>query len=458
MPTRRELLSAGTGAALALPAANWAEGVTDGPRPRLPDLGFLRNDPLVDADRARFFMDQLGVDALVVTHPSNVCYLTNHWPQLDRMGFRNSMMAVFPRDPARPVALIMHAFSYYYTHSPEDAFSNRQVYPYTSAVDSGIDVERAEEEPAANSGDGFRIVDEALIRPRELQRRRSMQSAQSPAPSPSWALARALNALGLEKANLGIDAPVLDDVLRRREMGEKIIPAENVLRRIRFVKSPTEIRLMRLAAQANVEAAMAVVQRARKLGSTRALRAEFLSEAARRGNHGVFVVINGTSSELVDEPIKDGMAFLLDCVSHCRFYHGDFGRTVFIGEPHARMQRGCEAIATAWREIQEQLRPGLRFADVTRIGRECIRRQGLDLNVAFRPHSVGLFHTDHPQPGILGPRVPDELVIEENMILSVDCPILEAGIGGTAHLEDLMLIRASGNEAIHEVPPSVLMV
>ena len=118
MPTRRELLSAGTGAALALPAANWAEGVTDGPRPRLPDLGFLRNDPLVDADRARFFMDQLGVDALVVTHPSNVCYLTNHWPQLDRMGFRNSMMAVFPRDPARPVALIMHAFSYYYTHSP----------------------------------------------------------------------------------------------------------------------------------------------------------------------------------------------------------------------------------------------------------------------------------------------------------------------------------------------------
>lgn len=53
--------------------------------------------------------------------------------------------------------------------------------------------------------------------------------------------------------------------------------------------------------------------------------------------------------------------------------------------------------AIAWQDIREQLRAGLRFADVTRIGRESIRKQGLDLVVSFRPHSVGPFHTDHPK-------------------------------------------------------------
>lgn len=49
-------------------------------------------------------------------------------------------------------------------------------------------------------------------------------------------------------------------------------------------------------------------------------------------------------------------------------------------------------------------------------------------------------------------------MLEENRILSVDCPILEAGMGGTAHLEDLLLIGPHGAEAIHEVPPGVIVV
>ena len=31
----------------------------------------------------------------------------------------------------------------------------------------------------------------------------------------------------------------------------------------------------------------------------------------------------------------------------------------------------------------------------------------------------------------------DDLVLEENMIISVDMPVLHTGIGGSAHLEDL---------------------
>jgi len=41
-------------------------------------------------------------------------------------------------------------------------------------------------------------------------------------------------------------------------------------------------------------------------------------------------------------------------------------------------------------------------------------------------------------------------VIEENMILSIDCPLFETGQGGTAHLEDLVLVTATGAVPIHD--------
>jgi Xaa-Pro aminopeptidase len=100
----------------------------------------------------------------------------------------------------------------------------------------------------------------------------------------------------------------------------------------------------------------------------------------------------------------------------------------------------------------------MRFRDVPRIGRDSLKRQGMDLNVSFSPHSVGLFHTDHPQPSLIAPRKTEDLVLEENMILSVDCPLFLAGAGGTVHLEDLMWIRSGGAEPIHVVPPPVIIV
>jgi Xaa-Pro aminopeptidase len=50
------------------------------------------------------------------------------------------------------------------------------------------------------------------------------------------------------------------------------------------------------------------------------------------------------------------------------------------------------------------------------------------------------------------------LVLEEGTVFSVDCPVLESGLGGTIHLEDLMLIRRDGAEPQHTIPESVIVV
>lgn len=479
--TRRELargvmplLIGAAGAADAAAKPRVAVGAPADVRP--PDLSFLRDAPPVNLPRAREQMARAEVDALCVTHPHNVFYLTGHWPQFDRMGVAQTAIAILPRDPARPPALVMHAFLWYYTHSDERPAGERLVFTYTApaAGDSaGAALERAAApaagpadavsggdgaEPAALAPRPYRILEESLVTPRERGRRAALASAQGNAADVGWACVRALRALGLADARLAIDDPGLAMLLGARGSDARCVPGGNLLRWIRLAKSPVELRLMRLAAAANVDAALAAVRAARAAGDTRSLRATFFAEAARRGNAPVFMVVDQSSSEVMNAPLSEGQAFSIDCVSSCRFYHGDFARTVFVGEPNERMKRITSATLRAWRDIQAALRPGLPFAEIPRIGRESLRRQGADFNVSFTPHSVGLFHTDHPQRSAFEPQPLAPLLLEQDMILSVDCPLGDTGAGGSAHLEDLVWIGAEGAEPIHSVPANVLIV
>lgn len=457
MVSRRDVMAGGALVAAAAPVGMIAAHAKPA-SPAPPDLSFLRDTPLADAERLRAVMAQAGLDALVVAHPANVLYLTNHWPQLDRMGFDGSGIAIFPRDPARPIALVMHAFLYYYTHTPESGFQDRAVFTYTQPADPTA-APAPGVEPAAQPARTLRVQDPALVSARDAHRAAMFAKTRQPSADAAWALAKAIKELKLDDAKLGIDDPALEATLRLRGFAGALSPCEDVIRTARMAKSPAELKLMRFAAQANVDAALAAAGRARKLGSSRKLRAAFYAEAALRGNIGHFMVISGASTETIDDPFVDGTSISIDCVSTCRFYHGDFGRTIFFGEPRKQVRDAAAAVAIAWQEIRTQLRPGMRFADIPRIGRETLKKlNAADLNVSFTPHSVGLFHTDHPQASLLAPRRPDGLVLEENMILSVDCPVFVAGLGGTIHLEDLMWIRAGGAEAIHTVPPPTLIV
>ena len=462
MTNRRELLQTALAAGpLTLSAEGIASPATapgSATPPVPPDLQFLRREPLVNADRLRFFMKRQGLDAIIAARPANFFYLTNHFPQLDRMGWQGAGIAIFTADPRRPLTLVMHSFLHYYTHSPEwDAWPDRLVFPYTQPVDPAA-VPADGSEPPAAAGRTMKVRDAALLSGRENRRAEAMKLARPVSADASWALAKALRELGLESARVGIDEPDLRVTLAARGFAGEITSGEDTLRWARLAKSSAELKLMRFAAQANVDAAMAAAKSVRDAGNTRGLRARFFSEAALRGNLGVFMVINGASTEVIEEPLREGMAFSIDCVSSCRFYHGDFARTIFIGEPPANVLRATRAVETAWGDIRSQLRAGMRFADIPRIGRESLKKQGVDFNVSFTPHSVGLFHTDHPQASLLLPRGPESLVLEEGTVLSVDHPVLEAGLGGTVHLEDLMLIGKDGAEPIHSVPPPVISV
>jgi Xaa-Pro aminopeptidase len=288
---------------------------------------------------------------------------------------------------------------------------------------------------------------------REQARQGAVQAALSLQPMSAdrdFALVRALRDLGLDRGRLALDDAALGGDLAATGLAVTLVPAAQTMSRLRLVKSPREIELMRIAASANGEAAMAAAQALREGATLREFRTLVFAEAARRGNRGVFMVIDGVGAEGADATLREGQALMFDAVSEGAGYHGDFARTLFVGEPAATMKQVTAAIELGWAAVREALRPGLRYSEITTIGREAVRRAGYDFFILFQPHSCGLYHSDATGLG--------DVVLEPGMVLSVDCPVMEAGIGGTAHLEDLMLITRDGAEPLHGVPGPILTV
>jgi Xaa-Pro aminopeptidase len=410
----------------------------------LPDISFSQREPFLDRERARRILTDEGLEALVVGQGRNVFHATNFFPLMERMSLTGTALAVIPRDPRQPVALVIPSFSYYYIQADDGLVPG--VQPFVFTAPASFDPDRPEGDTSVAPPRFYQLDGEPP--PREARRRKALQDAAPYQSSMETALAKVFRDFGLGQGRIGYDDVLVAQLLGRTTPQATLVAAEDTPRRIRLARTPAEIRMMRLASEANIAAAHATIAAARELGSVRAFRQRFFAEAALRGNLGVFMVVNASSSEAYDEPLREGQAFLFDCVSHLRNFHGDYGRTVFIGEPTKRMRHCTTAMANTWNELQGKIRPGLRFSQVRDMGAELLKKFAIDVPVSFSPHSVGLAHTDHPRLAADGSRV--DLTIEENMILSIDCPLFETGRGGTAHLEDLVLVTPQGAVPIHE--------
>ena len=161
---------------------------------------------------------------------------------------------------------------------------------------------------------------------------------------------------------------------------------------------------------------------------------------------------------LADGEIKNGRSFLIDCVSEFQGYHGDYGRTVCVGEPNRKLQRVIDTLSNVWDRILPELRPGLAYSDIYTLANKLFAESKVDAGFAVNPHSVGLHHSDEPSAVDFSYFQKENLVLTQNMVLSVDMPVLDTGMGGTAHLEDLVLIGKDGAELLNDTGNRFIVV
>lgn len=404
---------------------------------------FLR-PVLIDRDRTSKILRKAGLDALVLTEPENVYYATGIWPPLEPMGLRESSIAIVPGNAADPIAYITYQFIYYYAVA--DGPPAEDVEPY---LVTGSDGEGAAPPML------YALCKGAGATARERNRRERIEAIPCFHASIADAATRALRSRGLLSGRLGFDSLAGSDLLSHCAESASPRDARNIVKHIRLVKTPNEISLMCKASAANVEAALATAKQMRALGSIRSVRREFFRQVSELGNTPRFMAVDGVINVDTDGELREGTSVLIDCVSHYVGYHGDFGRTVFIDEPPKRVREAVAAISTTIEELGPLLRPGLKFSGISALGQGILSKFG-DYAVPFGPHAVGLAHTDQPMADLDGG--PVDLTLEAGMIISVDCPLLEAGEGGTVHMEDLVLITPEGAVAIHDTGTRHLMV
>lgn len=420
-------------------------------------LDRLREGGPMNFVRAQEIMERFGLDGIVVGEPLNVFHMTGYYPQigLTRPGHPPTTLAILKRGEMQPVVVTSH-FIYYYTFADGGSRGDIRAYLYEAADDTG------EGERVAANPSFFASWDHAPLTGVEQRRRAETDrilAGDTLFQRSGAALAEALRDMGLWTGTLAYDHDVVRAVCERRERAGALVPGDNILRWIRLVKSPLEIELMKQGATANASAVEAVVGAVQRGASYRDIRRLYEVETARRGNRPVFMTIDRVSSQLPgDYAVREGQSLFFDGVSHFSNYHGDYARTVFVGEPSAAVRHEAQVAVRGWEAIRETLRPGMRYADVSRIGREVLEKAGAASSVTFGPHSCGLMHTDEPAAEMGGFYGKNDLVLEENMVLSVDCPSLATGIGGSVHIEDLVLITRDGAVPIHPVGEHVITI
>lgn len=377
----------------------------------------------LNRERASAILRQAGLDGVLLTQPINVYYATSKIQVIERFSHLPQSAAILPADPARPIALIASGFDSYFGGTDHGLPDDVQLYPIGGGHIVGPPV--------------FPILGEQPLPERELRRRRVLDNLHFH-PSFAAAISAAAKDLGLKEDELATDRP--DGA------------AQDLMLHIRAVKTPDELALMRTA---SVGTHAAVLEGARTGGNTlRGLRQAIFTGMTARGLTPIYGNVDGVVDETYDEDLAEGQCVMLDFVAHLGFYQSDIGRTLFIGEAPCEAMQAARAIETVWEELRQEVRPGVRASWLHDRGAELLAKMAPNLRSAFNPHLVGLQHWDQPRQSLDGQKL--DLVLEAGMVLSFDCPLLGTGIGGSIHMEDLILITADGGEALHPTGDNIV--
>jgi Xaa-Pro dipeptidase len=402
---------------------------------------------LVNKPRTYDVMDRHGLDGLVAATRQNIYYLSDFWSHTLMVERTFSTFAVLPRREDAPAALVM------------GMTEHGRLAEEGTWIENVVGVTGRASPTAANvAGDGnekldplsvFLIGDEARLSDRE---RTWVNAARSRVDylerTPALGLKRALSDAGLGSARLGFDDPRLIGWVNAMGL-EKVtgVDATNIFREIRMVKSADEIALLRDAAQKNEHAVEAAIGAVREGATAADLERVYKVAMAEQDGEGLYILFGMVPGMRQGNVVK-GEPFLVDALGTYKRYHGDLGRTIFIGEPDAETVKRNRAMQIGWQTACDTLKPGLKGSDIVKKVMEVMRKEGFPSFNHSVAHTIGLEHTDHPIP--IGPdglgAVPD-FTIEKDMVLNFDMPFQEYG-WGSMHIEDTLRVTDDGFEPL----------
>ena len=401
----------------------------------------------VNKPRAYAVLEQLGLDGMIALNPINVYYLTNTVPILTKFGRDFPAFATFAADPTQPSFFVAHI------HEVQNSLTGDREYADVMPYSSPRDLHDTSDQPEPNLSN-FPVGPYELTA-REIHWRDALARHNAElSATPGLALVRALRASGLDRGRVAVDDMRIGYLLTQLGLTDLVcIPGANVFRKIRMVKSDTELAMMRVAGSNNAIATMNAITAVQPGMRYSEVEQLFRLECAKLGAEQVNFVAGIQLGGFPDDITVAGKPFMIDAVSHTGRYHGDFARTVCIGEPSRETLRRANANKAGRDAFIDLVRPGATFSQLKSAARQAQIKSGMPPEIIIvNAHTVGLEHDDNAGqiegPFDLSYNAPDEVVLEPGMVLTVDLPYFEVGWGG-GHHEDLLLVTSNGYEPLN---------
>jgi Xaa-Pro aminopeptidase len=244
-------------------------------------------------------------------------------------------------------------------------------------------------------------------------------------------------------------------LLERCAPGCQLVPAEEVLGKLRMRKDECELEQMRRAI-AVTEAALRSTMRQVGAGMTEREIATLLTvEMLQAGGEGMAfspIVVAGLNSASphatpTDRPIQPGETVIVDCGATVGGYAADITRTFAIGELEPELVQVYEVVRAANGAGLAAAGPGVPAEEVDRAARAVIEDAGYGEYFIHRTgHGLGL--EVHEPPFIVSG---NQRPLEPGMTFTVEPGVYLPGRGGV-RIEDDVLVTPSGAESLTTFP------
>lgn len=243
--------------------------------------------------------------------------------------------------------------------------------------------------------------------------------------------------------------------------GATLKPAGPVIERLRTVKSEGEIARIRRSVLTNSKAFDKTIRFIRPGVSESDVAGELEYHMRRLGaEKPAFetIVAFGPRSALphaqpTARKLANNELLLIDMGACQQGYMSDMTRVLFMGQPNRRVRRMYNAVLKAQLAGVDAVRPGVTAAHVDRAARRVLEAEGLGKEfVHSTGHGLGLEIHEGPR---LGRR--DKTKLEPGMVITIEPGAYIRDFGGV-RIEDTVLVTASGCEVLTPTSKELMLL
>lgn len=386
-------------------------------------------EPFANLGQVEAVLADEALDAVVASAPENVTYLSGFW----------AMTHWIRRGPQA------------YVFWPREGRGEASIVCGTGVIDLVADQEIWVDRVRRFGYFAFEGTDTPGMPPVHRRQVELIEGAEF--AGPVEALVDAIRAAGLEKGRIAVDeigmTPQAMDRLRAALPDLAIVPAFEIMRRMRRIKTAEEVARLRRACNITedcIEASLAVA-------------AEGLSELEMARVFNRVMVENdalpvlgcigfGHRSALINaQPsearLRKGDLIRFDVGGRYRHYRADIARIGVYGEPDPQVRSRYEALRNGVEVAHEIIRPGMKASVLFDRVMETVRKSGMpDYKRSHVGHGIGIDGYDLPS---LSPE--SDAVLEAGMVICVETPYYDFGLGGL-QVEDMIHVTPTGCESL----------